>query len=143
MNELDVTLTDYLLTVECCIFWKLLSAVSSTRIRCTFRWFFALLALSAILGGSSHGFFEDETTRLYQLVWAGTLASLGLVALAEVHAGMALWWNERSQPAHQIAFCSAASLVVVYIIYVFADHRPFRVAIFVYVPASCFLLLAF
>ena len=79
MTEPDVTLTDYVLAVECAILAWCLNRVdgSNEALRKAFILFFAAIGFAAMTGGSVHGFFPDERTTGYAVLWSLTLIAIG------------------------------------------------------------------
>lgn len=76
MTEIDVTLTDYALALLCTWF--------SLHLKRSKLWmlFFASVGLAALAGGSVHGFFLDESTLGYRILWPATLLAVGLTAVS-------------------------------------------------------------
>ena len=79
MTEPDVALTDFLLTAQCGAFARLLSRQSAVRTRlqslCT--GFFAVVGIASLIGGTVHGYFHDESTWQFQVLWRAGLVVLG------------------------------------------------------------------
>ena len=61
MNEPDVTLTDYALTLECGLFvyWLLVHGQTDNPLRLWFAVFFASIGVAAFSGGTVHGYFPN------------------------------------------------------------------------------------
>lgn len=78
MLEIDVTLTDYAI-MALCVWWviRLSHIKSRNRLKNYVTLLYVLVGLGALLGGTSHGFFEDQSTTLYRTVWSLTLFLLG------------------------------------------------------------------
>jgi len=51
------------------------------------------IALAAAAGGTVHGFFLNESSLGYRILWPFTLVVMGITALAGVHIGTALQFN--------------------------------------------------
>jgi hypothetical protein len=138
--EPDVTLTDYGLAIECALLAILLhrNATAVPRLRSCFVLFFCAIGLAALLGGTEHGFLLDDTTLLHTLVWKGTLAAIGLSALAAWLAGAQLI----GPPAGRWITAGAVALLVGYL-FAIARSDAFLVAIAHYLPAVVFLLVVF
>lgn len=140
--EPAVSLTDLGLAVENVAFAVWL-ARQPTSHRTLQRWwilFFASLALAALLGFVTHGFFVDKSLLLYRQLWAATLLSIGLVALAAIAVAASLMFSTRT--ATGITW-GAAGLLVAYGMAVIGGFRYFGLAIAAYTPAMIFLLSAF
>lgn len=80
--EPDVSLTDYLLTLETGTFaWLLHRHPSPTPARRLAALIFATLALSSLTGGTYHGFFPEKTvTPGGWALWIATMLILGVAA---------------------------------------------------------------
>lgn len=91
LHEPVVTLTDWLLAVECGVLAGLLSRREgrSDRRR-AFVAFFMAAGVAPLLGGLVHGVFPDETTTVHRVLWVGTLLAVGAAALAASLAGLAI-----------------------------------------------------
>jgi len=140
--EPDVTLTDLALAVECAIFalWIWRRSPSSAGMRPWFVAFFAALGTSALLGGLTHGFLADERSPAYQAAWTATLLAIGAAAPAAWALGARLLY--RGPAIDRITWFAAALFLVYALAVVFVD-REFRVAVWHYLPAALFLLVAF
>ena len=139
--EPAVSLTDLGLAIENTLFAVLLARQTATN-PVRRRWwllFFTSLALAALLGFVSHGFFVDKTVLLHRQVWGATLLSLCCMALAAAAVAASLLFNARS--ATRITW-GAASLLVPYSVAVIVGYRDFGLAIVAYTPAMLFLLIA-
>jgi hypothetical protein len=80
--EPDVSVTDYLLTLETGTFaWLLYRHPSPTALHRLAALIFATLALSSLTGGTYHGFFPEKTaTPGGWAVWIATMLLLGVAA---------------------------------------------------------------
>ncbi len=140
MTEPDVTLTDYLLTLECGIFayqlWKI--RASSLRNFCSL--FFLALAFTSFVGGTVHGFFLDESTLASQILWRLTLVGMGVVSFFSLLIGAHLTGALSSQ---RIVAVGGMVGLILYSIYVVGWNQAFYVAILAYLPSILFLLVAF
>jgi len=140
--EPGVTLTDYGLTVECVYFTFLLLKQRGSTNR-LYRWFvvfFCALGLASFVGGTSHGFFNDETNALYTLVWNSSLIALGAVAVAAYMITTILFAGENNSKHFEV-FIIAAYIIYCFIIILI--NNEFLIAITFYLPASASMLLAF
>jgi hypothetical protein len=141
ITEPDVTLTDYFLALECAVFACLLY-FKNDRLK-PFRLWFAIflgaLSLAAALGGTVHGFFVDESTAGYKILWPATLVALGLAALAGWGISSRMIFSPET--ARKTAG-AAAVLFLVYSVVVVFVNQSFLVAILHYLPSVFFLLIA-
>jgi hypothetical protein len=126
VSEPAVTLTDWLLAVECAVFAGML--------RGGFARLFAALALASLLGGTVHGFFPEEFW-LDRALWRAALLALGASALfaAEI-AGDLLGWA-RTRIVTRLVFLGYAGLIL-------TGRDRFGIAVTVYLPAVLLLLFA-
>ena len=142
MTEPDVTLTDYLLTVEClaCAGWLATTATERPDRR---RWataFFVTTGLAAVSGGTMHGFFNAPDSRVGLLLWRVSLLSIGAAAASGGLVAVGLLFRA----PHTIRSASHAVSVVYggYALVVVLVHDAFWMAIAGYLPAALFLLVA-
>ena len=140
--EPAVSLTDLGLAVGNTAFAVLLARQSTSHRTMRGWWllFFASLALAALLGFVTHGFFADKTFPLYRQLWGATLMSIGFMALAATALAALLMFDTRV--ANRIVW-GATSLLVPYSVAVIAGYHHFGLAIAAYTPATIFLLSAF
>lgn len=142
MTEPDVALTDYGLAVLCAVLaWRLhRRGDRGSRLRWPFTLFFASIGVTALLGGTVHGFFLDKTSIGNALLWPATMLGVGLTALSawiigarmQFRAGTAPWL----EPAASLGFA-------VYAVTVLFVSRSFRVAVMNYLPAVLFLMIVY
>src|SRR5262249_55929132 len=99
MLEPDVTITDYILTAQCFSFAAL---VYKKSINLPWLLFFGSLSIASLAGGTTHGFFSDETLVSYAILWRAALIAIGVVALAGWYVGAAFlrnkqvaWWIKK------------------------------------------------
>ena len=71
MNETTVALTDYVLVLECAAFAVALVRTRSASLE-------RALWLAAFLGGTVHGFFPSETSRVGAALWTATMLAIGV-----------------------------------------------------------------
>jgi len=139
--EPDVSLTDFLLTVECLgLAWLMAGPATNTVLQAWFIVAFLSVGISALLGGISHGFLSRNETTLDKLVWRSTIALLGVTSLS-------MWIL-----ATEIIFGTAVSVyagvvagiaLVGYVFVVVSRHPSFALALAYYLPAATYLLVAF
>ena len=144
--EPAVTITDYLLALECAIFVWLLKRdragpLPGHRVRQAFVQFFLAVGLASFFGGTVHGFFPDPESFGHEMLWMLTLVAIGGAALSAGRLGVRLldlgspraWRIERSLEA----------LFIGYVVVVAGLSRDFLVAIAFYLPAAVFLLAVY
>ena len=139
MSEPDVTLTDFALALECAVFCVLVPRSSQPPLR---RWwvvFFASIGVGAFCGALVHGWFSDESTRAWALLWRGALLAIGVTATSTWAIGAYLQMGERLGAAVRRA---ARWLFVVYAIILLTVSTSFFVAVLMYLPATLFMLVA-
>lgn len=140
MLEPDVTLTDYGLAIESALFSFSLYRREAGPHRTGFLLFFGSLALAALAGGTVHGFFPDEGSRGYSLLWTASLLALGVTAAAGWMIGARLLFTERI--ARRIS-ALAVFAALVYGLAVLFVSQDFLIALIGYLPATLFLLVCY
>ena len=141
MTEPDVTLTDYLLAVECAVFSALLlRAPRASAFRAPFALFFAASAAAALAGGTVHGFFLHHTSRVAVFLWRAALLALGVAAYCGWTIGGRLLFSPAGAARVQLA---AALALLAYGILIVTTIDRFWVAIANYAPAVLLLFLGF
>ncbi len=139
MTEIDVALTDYLLGLESA--WFAIVLAREGRDAPAVRYFslaFAGLALAALLGGTSHGFFNTATGPVHFIWWWTTLLAIGMAATGFALAGLLLL-GMRPAPGYQRL---SLGLFLLYAAVTFL--RPdFLFAILFYLPALFICLAGF
>jgi hypothetical protein len=142
VTEPDVTLTDYGLFAECAAFAWLI-ARQPTKLATLRRWivlFFLSTALAALLGGTVHGFFSEETGTIGRLLWKVSMLAIGATALAVWAIGTHLMFPRRGAD-RMVAI--AAVLTAIYAAVIVFVSDAFWVAVAGYLPAAVFLLAGF
>jgi hypothetical protein len=142
MTQVDVSLTDYALTVECAWFAYRIARLRTVTslFRAAFMVFFFSIAVAAAAGGTVHGFFLDKSLLGYRILWPFTLIVMGITALSGVHIAAALQF---SRPVAVYINRVALAGFLVYIVTVLFIRRDFLVAILGYLPALIFVGEAF
>jgi hypothetical protein len=137
MLEPDVTITDYILTAQCLSFAVL---VYKKSINLPWLLFFGSLSIASLAGGTTHGFFSDETLVSYAILWRTTLIAIGAVALAGWYVGAAFlrnqkiaWWIKK------ISIVQFSLFTAVILFY----SQQFLLAAVNYLPAAFFLFFVF
>ncbi|MFQ5545645.1 MAG: hypothetical protein ACE5FE_06685 [Acidiferrobacterales bacterium] len=140
--EPDVTLTDYGLAIECMVLAGLIYAYGVPRnvLRFWFVAFFVALGVAALIGGTFHGFFGNQSSLGPTVLWPATLVAIGMAALALWSIGATLMFSERV--ANWVSW-GALFAFAVYVLLILFSSRGFWIAIINYIPASMFLLVAF
>jgi hypothetical protein len=136
VREPDVTITDYLLTLEALAFALVLARSPGNNL--LQRWFivfFAATAAASLAGGTVHGFFSDS-----RLLWRLVLIALGVVSAAAWAIGAQLLLEER---VARVITLAAWAEFAVYALLVAFWNDSFLIAIANYLPSTLFLLAAF
>ena len=148
MHEPDVVITDLVLAVLCGLLAALLFRSPRGLLRTRFVVFFIALGVAALLGAISHGFFPhqfapwyDAETLLEELIWRGTMISIGIAALAAWSAAARVVGVERG--TQTVLVTVGVSLFVTYILWIIFISDDFRYAILYYSPSAIFLWIAF
>ena len=133
MAEVDVTLTDYALAIECGVLaW---AVGCSDAFACWLGRMFVALAVSSVAGGTVHGFCRRASIG-ERILWPLALLALGLVAVSAWGAGACLVTSNAGSR------CIVGVAVVAWIAYavaVVAGAQTFAVAIANYLGAAAFL----
>lgn len=141
MTEPDVTLTDYALMALCLAFVRNLAYRNFKLSELKNLWlvFFTSVALASLTGGTVHGFFLDEASIGYKVLWPTTLLSIGVTASsAWVLAGLFIF----SQRALKVLLLLGAISFAIYGIIVLGFSQSFTVVVFNYLPPMVILFLA-
>ena len=140
MKEIDVALTDYALTVLCFLFvFMLIKDYSNSSLRNWFAILFLSVGLAAVLGGTVHGFFHENSLS-YAIFWDSTLLSIGVSALSAWMIGAVIMFGTKGRKAVSVL---AIVNFAFYLFYVLFFNQSFGVAVANYLPAAFFLLIAF
>jgi len=142
ITEPDVTFTDYGLAIECALFTYLLHRQGSLQrqLKTWFMLFFMSVGVGALAGGTVHGFFLNEATAGYAVLWPTTLLAIGMTALATWAIGAKIHFSTAT--ARWITIVAAAGFVGYCVVVLFVT-QDFFVVIVNYLPAVFFLLLVF
>ena len=134
MTQVDVALTDYALAIECAVFtyWVARTRSGASEFRWWFVSFFASIALATVTGGTVHGFFADQASLGYHLLWPATLILIGVAALCGTRIGTMMEFT--GAPARVINHSILAGFVI-YVGVVLWISSAFLVAIIGYFPA--------
>ncbi|MEW6681914.1 MAG: hypothetical protein AB1451_03195 [Nitrospirota bacterium] len=140
--EPDVTFTDYGLAVECAVLatWIARRKTPDRRLRGWLALFFGTIGLAAVTGGTVHGFFPDEQSLGFGVLWPLSLLAIGGTAVSAWAIGgyvvLPTRWARRVTAAAAVAFAGYAVVVL-------GVTQTFAVAIAHYAPSALFLLGAF
>ena len=138
MREPAVTLTDYGLTIECCILAALVMKAPASSARAWWTAFFAFIGLASLLGGTVHGFLPDDSTFANQALWDANLIAIGCTAVATWTIGAMLTGSAAlTQWVPRVAFV----LLAIYATIVVFVANTFLMAIAMYLPATVLLLV--
>ena len=140
MEEIDVALTDYALTVLCLVFvFMLIKGHSNSSARNWFAMMFLSVGLAAALGGTVHGFIH-ENTLFHTIFWRSTIVLIGVSALsAWVLGALIMLGNKGRERIRVLALVN----FVFYLFYVLFFNQSFAVAVVNYLPSAIFLLIGF
>jgi hypothetical protein len=141
MTEPDVALTDYVLALECLLFAAVF-ARNARRAGSTSFWlaiYFFAGSIASACGGTVHGFFQDEQSVGYSILWSSTLLAIGVATFAAWTIGAKLifppLWVRRVRVA------ATVQLAAYYLVVLLVSQR-FVVAIADNLPAVLFLIVA-
>jgi len=140
MLEIDVALTDYVLTVECFIFALILLGLKVKRnLKSSFLIIFLGFGFAAMIGGTVHGFQHELPLSVRSILWWLTLVFVGITAYGFARAGLGLLQTEQKSGMQQKYLLSGL------IIYIFLTYmKPlFLIAILFYIPATLLTLTGF
>jgi MFS family permease len=142
VTEADVALTDYGLALECAVFCLIARSrpAADERLR---RWwivFFASIGLGSLFGGTVHGFFHDERSWGYAILWPATLLAIGVTSVATwtIDAFLLPAIEENRKTIRK----GAIGLFIAYAIGVLFAIRSFLIAILIYLPPTAILFFA-
>jgi hypothetical protein len=141
MTQLDVSLTDFGLAFECTYFaYRITQLPGSSSLRRTFAVFFLSITIAAAAGGTVHGFFLDESSLGFRVLWPLTLIAIGITALSGIQIGTALQF---SRSTALLINRIGLAIFLAYILIVLFIRRDFLIAILDYLPALLFLGVTF
>lgn len=141
ITEPDVALTDYGLAIECAFFTYVIyhQGDRAFPVRTWFAVFFGSISVASFAGGTVHGFFLDEQTLGYAILWPAALMTVGVTALATWSIGASLLFSAKF--ARRTRFAAAVEFAS-YCLAVLFLRQDFWIAIVNYLPAAAFLLIA-
>ncbi len=137
MLEPDVTITDFILAVQCLCF-----AVLIYRKSANIPWLllFGSLGIASLIGGVVHGFLCDEVSFAYGVLWRFVLVSIGGMALAGWYVGSRFLKNK-----HAVGWIRKAAIAQFFLlnILILFYSQQFLLAALNYLPVAIFLLVVF
>lgn len=141
MTEIDVTLTDYALALECLLFVVVLHCRQTTPdgLRLWFSAFFASVGIASFCGGTVHGYFSGEQTLAFAYLWTITLLAMGVTAFSAWAIGARLLF---SKPIAKWAIIASSAQFIAYSIALFFRKKEFWFAVLDNLPAILFLIVA-
>jgi hypothetical protein len=92
-----------------------------------------------VTGGTVHGFFPDEPSPGYRMLWPMTLLAIGGTAVAAWAIGARLALRESAARRLIAAVCGVFGI---YSLIVLSGFHPFSLAIAHYAPSALFLFVA-
>jgi hypothetical protein len=142
MLEPDVTLTDYGLALECAVLAAGLRFGTTNRpeLRNVGIVFFVSLGLSAVTGGTVHGFYPDPQSPQSRWLWQLTLQAIGLAAFSTWRLGAGILVAGRT--ARWLALAAFPQLTL-YSASALLFTQEFWITFTIYIPAALLLLVAF
>src|SRR5262245_47319919 len=135
MTEPDVTITDFLLSLEALIFAVLIARSPMSAPQRWFVIFFGATALASLAGGLVHGFYPDS-----KVLWRIVLIALGIVSAPAWAIGAELLLPENTA---RLVATAAWVVFVAYAYVVIFVTDAFLLAIVNYLPSTLFLIVAF
>ncbi len=137
-----VTFTDYGLAVECAVLsaWVVRRGSPGDPLRLWLTIFFATLGLAALTGGTVHGFFPEERSLGFRILWSITLLAIGGTAVSAWAIGARLVLRERTTDR---VIATVTVVFAGYAVLVLFVTQSFALAIAHYAPSALFLLGAF
>ncbi len=141
MTEPDVTLSDFAVAAEGLLFLVLLVRRHGRPggLRLAFMLFFASVSAASLCGGMVHGFFLDEETLAYMILWRTTLIVMGVTALSMWAIGAKLLFSPKITRWILVAASAQFALHCGVVLF---WSQAFWVGIADNLPAICFMLLA-
>lgn len=140
MEEIDVALTDYALTVLCLVFvFMLIKGHPNSSARNWFAMMFLSVGTAAALGGTVHGFIH-ENTLFHTIFWRSTILLIGVSALSAWVLGALIMLGNKGRERIRVL---AVVNFVFYLFYVLFFNQSFAVAVVNYLPSAIFLLIGF
>jgi len=140
MTEPVTAITDYLLAaVSFFLWWRILRRDRSDpqNARRLWAWAFAALALSALTGGTCHGFTASMGDRVSAVLWKATVYLVGITDLLMLSGSLTAAIERRWR---RFALAVAAAKFLVYAAWM-TGHDEFRYVVYDYAPSMLAILL--
>jgi len=140
MTEPVTAITDYLLAaVSFFLWWRILRRDRSDpqNARRLWAWAFAALALSALTGGTCHGFTASMGDRVSAVLWKATVYLVGITDLLMLSGSLTAAIGRRWR---RFALAVAAAKFLVYAAWM-TGHDEFRYVVYDYAPSMLAILL--
>lgn len=140
--EPDVTLTDFVLAIECAVFVLALSATGRWGLpyHAAFIFFFAASSAASLFGGLVHGFYPNRHRGIGRFLWRASLLAISASAVAIWSIGTQLLF---SPALAEYMTLGAIGIFLIYTYLVLTRVPPFLWAVIFYVPAVLFMIAAF
>ncbi len=139
MTEPDVAFTDYGIAILCGYFvWCILKIDNkNNRLKKLWTLFFSSIAIASFTGGTVHGFFLNELTLGYRILWPTTLLAIGMMATIIWHLVGQIY----NQKKNKIWSLLANFLFLIYAAVIMFYSQTFKVVIVNYLPPVILLLI--
>lgn len=137
MLEPDVTITDFILALQC--FW-FAALIYKRSINLPWLLLFGSLSIASLAGGITHGFSPDDQSIRFAILWRAALIAIGVMALAGWHIGAAFLQNKKI--AGRVKQLAAIQFLLFAVVILFYSQR-FLLAALNYLPAAVFLFFVF
>lgn len=137
MLEPDVTITDFILAIQCFCFAALVCKKSTHS---PWLLLFGSLCIASLAGGITHGFLSDEQSSSYAILWRAALLAIGVLALAGWQIGAAFLHHKYA--GRRIKHLAAVQFLLFAVLILFYSQN-FLFAALNYLPAAVFMLFVF
>ena len=140
--EPDVTLTDFVLAIECAVFVLALTTTGHWDLpfQTAFIFFFAASSTASLSGGLVHGFYPNRDRGIGRFLWRTSLLTIGASAIAIWSIGTQLLF---SPTVAEYITLGAVGIFLIYTYLLLTRVPPFLWAVIFYLPAVLFMLAAF
>lgn len=141
MIEPDVALTDFGLALLTLFFFlkTIATPYPSSYYKLTCLFFYGSTFLASFLGGMVHGWFIDEKTLAFKILWPLTLVCIGIIGITILQLG--LFTAKFSSLVTRTVQLIVVVLFIVYIITLLKGYHKFLLAILFYLPSLLFLFI--
>lgn len=140
--EPDVTLTDFVLAIECAVFVVVLATTSHWGLpyQTAFVFFFASNSMASLFGGLMHGFYPNRNMGVGRFLWLVSLLAIGASTIAIWAIGAKLLF---SPAVTVIITITSVGAYLIYTFFLITRIPSFSWAVIFYLPAVFFMLTAF